>query len=318
MRGPRVLAAMTKLTWTLVALASLGGAAQAEVVEGSYATADVMNVSRGSHRGVAQDYLVAPSGGELTSSMKFLMTEPSLGGEAMKFSDLALWSVGGRWAIYPRLELSLEASFLAKQPSFTDEKPWQSIGGAIRSSLSRHAALQVTAAGGHLIGHEGMWTKEALLLQWRKPIARVMQFDIAAGVDGASLSAPRAPSAYIAEVALMTSALFREPSGHWGGWVGLGYAVPVAYRGADPTTGMSVDPQPRLDFRIGTVLSLVKNWDLFAELAIIDRGDMENPATRLPIMDGGFDQQQVILGVTRHFEGRRDSSDDDNVAYRLR
>jgi hypothetical protein len=317
MRGPRVLAAMTKLTWTLAALTILGSTAQAQEAEGTSTAGVAMDVSRGSHRGVAQDYLVAPSGGELTSSMKFLMTEPSLGGEAMKFSDLALFNVGGRWSLFSRLELSIDASFLAKQPSFTDEKPWQSVGGALRTPLSRRAALQITAAGGHLIGHEGMWTKEALLLQWRKPIARIMQFDIAAGVDGVSLSAPRAPSAFITEVALMTSALFREPSGHWGGWVGLGYAVPVAYRGQDPTTGMSVDPQPRLDFRIGTVLSLVKNWDVFAEFAIVDRGDMENPATRLPIMDGGFDQRQVILGVTRHIEGPRDR-DDDNAAYSLR
>ena len=61
----------------------------------------------------------------------------------------------------------------------------------------------------------------------------------------------------------------------------------------------------------------MKNWDLFAEFAIVDRGDMENPATRLPIMDGGFDQQQILLGVTRHFETRSRDNEDD-VAMRLR
>jgi hypothetical protein len=315
----RVWAAMTKLTWTLAALISLGGIAQAEQDEVG-ATADVMRTSGTSHRGVAQDYLVMPAGGEITGQMRFLMSEPSLGGEEMKFSDLALFSLGGRWSLFTKLELSVEASFLAKQPSFTDEKPWQSVGGALRSPLSRRAALQISAAGGHLIGHEGSWTKESLLVQWRKPIAEIMMFDIAGGVDGVSLSAPKAPSAFITEVALMTSALFREPSGHWGAWVGIGYAVPVAYRGQDPTTGISVDPQPRLDFRIGTVLSLVDNWDVFAEFAVVDRGDMENPATRLPILDGGFDQKQVILGVTRHFTGKRrgGGDDDDNVALHLR
>ena len=87
-------------------------------------------------------------------------------------------------ASHGRLELSFGANFLAKQPSFTDEKPWQSIGGAIRSPIGRRAALQISAAGGHLIGHEGMWTKEALLLEWREPIADILQFDIAGGVDG--------------------------------------------------------------------------------------------------------------------------------------
>jgi len=305
---------MTKLTWTLAALAILGGSARAD--EDARPAVEAIDVSR-SHRGVAQDYLVAPAGGELTGQMRFLMTEPSLGGEAMKFSDLALFGIGGRWSLFSKLELSLEASFLAKQPSFTDEKPWQSVGGAVRSPIGKRAALQISAAGGHLIGHEGMWTKEALLVEWRKPIAEMMQFDIAGGVDGVSLSAPAAPSAFITEVALATSALFREPTGHWGAWVGIGYAVPVAFRGQDPTTGTSVDPQPRLDFRIGTVLSLVDKWDVFAEFAVVDRGDMENPATRLPILDGGFDQKQVILGVTRHIEGKRRSRDED-VAMSLR
>ena len=96
----------------------------------------------------------------------------------------------------------------------------------------------------------------------------------------------------------------------WGAWVGLGYAIPVISRGSDPTTGLAVDPQPRLDFRIGTVWSVVKEWDLYAEFAVIDRGDMADPATRLPILDGGFDQQQVIFGVTRHIEGKRRSRQD--------
>jgi hypothetical protein len=299
---------MRKLTWTLTALISLGVPAFADVDSPAVEMSSVVRGGGGSHRGVAQDYLVAPSGGELTAQMRFLMTEPSLGGEAppteMKFSDLALFGIGGRWSLFSKLELSLEANFLAKQPSFTDEKPWQSIGGAIRTPIGKRAALQISAAGGHLIDHEGMWTKEALILEWRKPIMEMLQFDLAGGVDGVSLSAPDAPSAFITEVAVSASALFRVPNGVWGGWVGLGYAIPIAFRGQDPTTGMSVDPQPRLDFRIGTVLSLVKEWDLFAEFAIVDRGDMEDPATRLPILDGGFDQQQVILGVTRHIEGK--------------
>jgi hypothetical protein len=193
---------MSKLTWTLAALAILGGAAQAEEDIDRESAAMTIGGSAGSHRGVAQDYLVMPSGGEITAQMRFLMAEPIFGTDNMKFSDLALFTVGGRWSLFTKLELSIDASFLAKQPSYTDEKPWQSVGGAIRSPLGRRAALQISAAGGHLIGHEGMWTKEALLLQWRKPVAEIMQFDIAGGVDGVSLSAPNAPSAFITEVAL--------------------------------------------------------------------------------------------------------------------
>lgn len=293
-------------TLTLAALVSLGGTALADddrdvipVAEASGAVLD-----HGSHRNVSKNTLVSPSGGELSAQMKFVMAEPSLGGEEMKFSDLALFGIGGRWSLLSKLELSLEVNFLAKQPSFTDERPWQNIGGAVRSPLGKRAAVQLSAAGGHLIDHVGMWTKEALMIQWRKPIADVLHFDLAGGVDGVVLSAPDGPSAFIAEAAVATSALFRAPNGVWGGWVGLAYAMPVAHRGKDPTTEMTVDPQPRLDLRVGTVLSLVDEWDLFAEFAVVDRGDMQDARTRLPILDGGFDQRQVILGVTTHFGAR--------------
>ena len=82
-----------------------------------------------------------------------------------------------------------------------------------------------------------------------------------------------APSrtARLTEVALQTSALFREPTGHWGAWIGLAYAVPLQHEGMDPTTALPIDPQERLDFHLGTVLSLVRDWDLFADFAVIDR-----------------------------------------------
>src|SRR5436190_7936395 len=271
---------------TLVALAILGttASARAESVEPLSEAAVVTSDVGVSRRGVAQDYLVLPSGGELTGQMRFLTSEPSLGGQEMKFTDHALFGIGGRWALLSRLEISLEASFLAKQPSFTDEKPWQSVGGGLRSPISRRTAVQLAAAGGHLIDHEGMWTREALMLQWRKPIADLVTFDIAGGIDGVSLTAPRRPSGMLSEVALTTSALFREPTGHWGAWLGMSYAVPVIARGVDPTSGVMLDPQPRLDFRVGTVWAVVEQWDLFAELAVVDRGDLEDPATRLPIL----------------------------------
>jgi hypothetical protein len=55
------------------------------------------------------------------------------------------------------------------------------------------------------------------------------------------------------------------------------------------------------------VLSLVKKWDLFVDIAVVDRGDSTNPATRLPILSGGFDQQQIIFGITRHIEAKPDA-----------
>ncbi|MEO8700789.1 MAG: hypothetical protein ABI867_12135 [Kofleriaceae bacterium] len=304
----------TKLPWTLVALATLGGTAAADAKEDSSVGGEVLVMGSASHRGVAEDYLVLPSGGEFTSQMRFLVTaQPAMGDEPLRFSDLALFGLGGRWAFASRLEVSASVDLLPKQPSTTDEKPWQSAGLTLRTPLGPHAAVALTGAGGHLLNHSGSWTKESLVLQWRKPIARMVTFDVAGGFDAVGLRAPDSTSALLTEVAVSTSALFREPSGHWGAWLGIAYALPVTHGGTDPTTNLAIDPQPRLDLRVGNVVAVTKQWDLFVELAIVDRGDMAQPATRLPILDGGFDQRQIILGVTRHIEGKRPRGDDDGA-----
>ena len=294
---------MSKPSWTLVALVSLGGTALADTTQPIAADSmagEAVTVT-GSHRGVAQDYLVAPDGGELTGDMKFVMADATPNGSALKFTDLALFDLVGRWSLFGKLELSGSVDFLPKQPSFTDERPWQSAGGAVRAPLGPRAAITVSGGGGHLLDHTGMWSREALALEWKKPIApEFLAFDIQGGVDGITLSAPHTRGAELTELSVQTTALFHAPRGECGAWLGIGYAIPVQWSGLDPTTGMALDPQPRLDFHAGAVLAIEKTWDLFADFAVIDRGDLANAATRLPILDGGFDQKQIIFGVTRH------------------
>lgn len=288
----------------LLVLVGLGGTTFAD---GKAPTVDmaaeVTGSTAGARRGVAQDYLVSPEGGELSGLIKFVTADPSLGGQALKFTDLALFEVAGRWSLYSVLELSASVDFLPKQPSYTDEKAWQSAAGAARVPLGRHAAITASGGGGHLLDHAGGWSREALSLEWKKPIDReFLSFDIAGGVDALTLSAPKARGALITEASVQTTALFHAPNGCCGAWVGVGYALPLHTSGLDPTTNMALDPQPRLDFHAGAVLAVGKKWDLFADFAVIDRGDLANPATRLPILDGGFDQRQIIFGVTRHIE----------------
>ena len=63
-----------RLTWTLVALPALGTTAWAERPS-EEGMADVAVAGGASHRGVAEDYLVAPSGGEVTGQMRFLTAD---------------------------------------------------------------------------------------------------------------------------------------------------------------------------------------------------------------------------------------------------
>lgn len=222
-----------------------------------------------------------------------------------------------------RLELAASIELLPKQPSYTEEKPWQSVGFSLRSPLGRHVAIALAGGGGHLMAHEGMWTREALTLDWKKPVhEKFLAFDVEAGVSGLGLSAPTTTStAYLTELVVRTTALFHEPQGHWGAWLGIAYAVPIQHSGRDPTTEVAIDPRPRLDFHMGTVLAAVKRWDLYVDFAVIDRGDRATPGTQLPILDGGFDQKQIIFGITRHIERsasmRHDDDFEDGGSIRL-
>jgi hypothetical protein len=311
---------MRELTWTLAALASLGGTAAADVdsPRASDAAAGAIAV-QGSHRGVAQDYLVLPRGGELTAQMRFFTADGMFGEkDELKFTDLALFGLSGRWSLFSKLELGASVELLPKQPSTTDEKPWQSVGVSARSPLGKHVALQISGGGGHLLGSTGKWVREGVTLDLKKQIhPKFLAFDVQAGVNGLSLDKPGTSSrAFITEAAISTTVLFHDPQGHAGAWVGIGYAVPVQSSGRDPTTDLRIDPQPRMNFHMGTVLSAVKKWDIYFDVAVIDRGDLSNPATRLPILDGGFDQKQIVFGVTRRIDRkpsppRYDSYDDD-------
>jgi hypothetical protein len=142
-----------------------------------------------------------------------------------------------------------------------------------------------------------------------------MTFDVAGGADTTVLIRKGHEGGWVTELGVSAQALFRDPHGNVGAWAGIGYAIPVSSRGFDPTTDMGLDPQPRLDFRVGGVISLVKKWDIFAEFAVVDRGEIANASTRLPILDGGFDQHQAIFGVTRHIGGEPKTSHDYDYDY---
>ncbi|HEY3805853.1 MAG TPA: hypothetical protein VGL61_24765 [Kofleriaceae bacterium] len=97
--------------------------------------------------------------------------------------------------------------------------------------------------------------------------------------------------------------------------VNQGETIPAYHHGHDPVSEMPLDPQPRLDVDFGTSVQLNDDWYLSADLTIMDRGDLANPATRLPVLDGGFDQIQIMVEITRRIRGRaeRDRYRDDGV-----
>src|SRR4051794_5885611 len=192
---------------------------------------------------------------------------------------------------------------LPKQPSSTSEHVFQGGSVVLRRDIGHRSALAVAGSAGPLLGIKGLTYGGSLFLEHKHRLNEIVTFSLA---GGATSTVVRPTGMFdhplLVEGAGHASVLVRIPNGVWGGWMGVGYAVPAYHRGHDPISGMALDPQPRLDLDIGNAVQLADQWDLSVDLSIIDRGDLANPATRLPILDGGFDQIQLMVGISRRIK----------------
>jgi hypothetical protein len=261
----------------------------------------------GSTRGVAEDFLVLPDGAELGGRLRMVTADEGLGVGRIKLTDLALLDVNAQWAFARGFELDGTFSVLPKQPSATREHVWQGGSLAVRHDLWTRTAVAVSGSTAPLLGLPGFELGAAAFLMHKHRLNEFVSFALAGG----------ASSTFLRPEMTDDQPYLFEGAGHaavhvafdhmWGGWMGAGYALPVFHRGHDPVSAMSLDPQPRLDLNLGTAIQLADKWDLSIELTIIDRGDGANPATRLPILDGGFDQIQLGVGISRRLDLGKDS-----------
>ncbi|HET7505837.1 MAG TPA: hypothetical protein VFK02_32685 [Kofleriaceae bacterium] len=256
----------------------------------------------GNTRGVAEDFLVLPDGADVGGRLRLITADDGLGTGKLKLTDVALLDLEAQWGFASGFELDGAVSALAKQPSATREHILQGGSLTLRRDLPRRTALAVSGSAGALLGVAGYEVGAATFLTHKHRLNDIVAFALAAGANGTFVRPGHGGDGpTMLEGAGHASVLVRaEPV--WGGWMGVGYALPVLHRGSDPVSGMAIDPQPRLDLELGSAVQLSKTWDLSVELSIIDRGDRAAPATRLPILDGGFDQIQLSVGVSRRID----------------
>ena len=263
----------------------------------------VAGVETGSYRSTGEEFLVLPDGLDAGARLRVITADGGLGPSALKFTDLALFDVSAQWAIAKHYELDIALSVLPKQPSATHENVFQGGSLAIRRDVAARTAIAISGSAAPLVGIDGVMFGGALFVTHKHRLNEIVTFALAGGASSTFLRpAGTSERPLIIEGAGSIAVLARVPNGVWGGWMSAGYAVPAYRRGNDPISGMRLDPQPRLDLTIGNAVQLADRWDLSVELSIIDRGDLAAPATRLPILDGGFDQIQLMFGISRRFD----------------
>lgn len=169
--------------------------------------------------------------------------------------------------------------------------------------------LGLAAAGGPMLDDLGYWSGGGLSIATQKKLIADryggLKFEGALGADGTFLLPAEGKVTSLAEARLDLGVLayFGKRGKKGGGgatWISSSYAVPVWHRGDDPVSQTELDPQTRLSFAFGAMVSLLDKWDLIVELRASDRGDLAFAPTRLPVLDGGFDLRQLLFGVTYH------------------
>lgn len=306
---PRARIALASLALTAAAPNAF---AQTQDSAPASAGGETMSVAGASVRSYAEDWLVNPLRElEVEGSFRFVTAPESNlttddDGE-LRFTDVGIFHAGGRFSFARRFEVSGGVDLLAKQPSYLDQPAFSGADLGFRFALGRKWALWASGGGGPLLDDAGAWGDAAAGLQARTSIDETIRFQAAAGFSGTRLfMGEDSGRPWFTELVSHGEVLLRSPRGEVAGWLGVDYRVPLA----DADTAVEIDPPVRLNFQLGFMLGYVNKWDLYLVYAVVDRGDVEDPATTLPMLDGGFDQSQIILGAARRFDLEDDKKKD--------
>ena len=256
----------------------------------------------GDVRDYVHDWAVGPPGWDVGGELRLITSDQGLGGgPALKLSDVGLVRARIRATASRRIETFGALDVLAKQPSYTDELVVQGATFGVKVAVSRKWALSTQLTGGPTLDDSGYWGGGGTAMIYRAHPDETLSFQVSAGASATALSLDdTGEDPWLTEVSTGGMIMIHSPNGWFGMWLGAGLNVPVVHSDG-------LDPATRLDLTIGTVYAVVDDWDIYVEAGISDRGDAGHPATQLPILDGGFDQRTLVIGVTRRFQGKRSS-----------
>jgi hypothetical protein len=244
---------------------------------------------------------------QVSSELTFVTSRgPMVGVPQLYFTDVGLWRTNLAYSISPRWRGAGAVGFLAKQPATIDESFWQSGALSVAFATSRRTSVALGVDAGSLLHGVGNHGGLALSLLARTRMNEYVAWEGRLGAGATKLffddddaNAWFAEAAGTGEVQLC----FGPCRLHYGAsWFGIDLAVPVYHHELDAAGGTfrALDPRTRLGVTLGSYFNVSAHWDMLLTLAWVDRGDPEQPATQLPILDGGFDQVQLSVGLIWH------------------
>ena len=272
------------------------------VVEEIYASMAVSARNPGSKM---NDSLALPSGAlELGVELALLTSSARVAGEPLAFTDAGLLRLRARKSFGAQLELFAGTQLLAKRPDASDAELWQGVQAGAQWLFAPDLGISVQASAGPVLDSGDGYFSAGPTLSSKHRIDYHVHFELGVGYlfTALDLEAPDDPLFHLHEAHAYAEVQLGNHSG--GMFTRFAYHLPFASGpSAQHSPERYLDPSAQLNVQIGAVLVAgdQADWDIYAVCTIVDRGNADDPATILPILDGGFDQQQWTAAVQHRF-----------------
>jgi hypothetical protein len=264
-----------------------------------------------SARAVVWGEEVIPGERELGLELTFVTSDAGPAGPPLRFTDLVTTGILARHSLGERFELAARIDLLPKQPHPGGEPVVN--GGHLlarlqitdRGSLFLVGAAQQALVSPAVFGDvTGGWNGRAFIDRQERNIALVGQ--AAAGWTRAFRSGSDAPPWLVElETGGALEVINSSSSGDEGAGFSLGtdFAFRLARGGRAFWAGdVPFRASTRVTFNLSGFVLLAAHWDLHLRWSVVDRGDAAAPATRLPVLIGGYDQTQIVFGLSYRFD----------------
>lgn len=256
---------------------------------------------------------VLPGYWDLGTSVRF--SSPQTNSSTLTLPSIVRIGVNGRLSLTKNLEISGGFAMPPKREEVSDDPQLFDgvvVGRMAISDMQSFYALGMTKRLMQLAGptDDGLWADIAL--GWNGQSFMDEDEHIAfswhlGGSGGRAFYAAEAPWLAEADAGVGLGGAYLDQL--FGFTAGADFHFPVlsgggAYWMPDAPT---INPQTRADLYGRMDINLATGWTISSILILGDRGQVENPETILPILEGGYDQTTFVLSFS--YRGVRDTSD---------
>ncbi len=297
----------------VLATALVGPTAVAQSYDSAVPAAAGQDFVRSAPRAFIGDEPVVPRYYHVGTEVAFVAPVGVPKGSALPLSSIVRLGLEGRLSLGNDFDVTAALALPPKQSEVSNDPPL--FGGLLmgRRAVGKRMSLYLAGAAERLQRladprDDGAWTTAAAGWDGRAFMdrrERWLAFSWNLGGDwGRTLGAGGDHPPWLVEVVTGVGVhmMAWDPRENEGVGLAMGadFAFPLANGGRAfwAPGAPELNPQTRADLYATLFASLATGWNIMVKLAFIDRGNSANPETLLPILSNGYDQRQVVVGLS--------------------